>query len=305
VGARPIWFVYTLVEPRSSKTVPLQDITGIDHAVVAVSDLDRAAAAWRQLGFTLSPRGTHSARMGTGNHTIMLGSDYIELVGVVAATELNAPTRAFLARTGGGIERIAFTTTDAASGAATIRARGHEPIGPTDFERPVVMPDGSQSAAKFSTYQWPADEAPGGVRLFACQHKTRDTVWIPELQNHANTARAIEHVLIMSPEPVADAVRLAGMIDGEVRNGADGTFAVPSGADRADFVFMTRGQLAGKYPCVALDGLPDRGGAALVLKVADLAAAERAVADAGGRSGSSVVVPPAAANGVLLAFVAG
>ncbi len=282
----------------------LKNIIGIDHAVVVVKDLDGAAANWKRLGFTVSPRGTHSAKMGSGNYTIMLGTDYIELLGVLAATDHNAPSRAFLERTGGGIERVAFTTSDAAAGAAEIRARGYAPIGPTDFERPVTMPDGTQSAAKFSTYQWPVDEAPAGLRIFACQHKTRHTVWIPELQKHANTAKAIAHVVAVSPDPKADAAHLAKMIDGELRNGADGGFAVPSGPDRADFVFVTRDQLAGKYPGVSLSGLPERGGAALVLKVADLAAAETAVGAIGVKSAKAIVVPPAAANGVLLAFVA-
>ena len=79
----------------------------------------------------------------------LLDDDYIELLGVLTQTELNAPSRAFLARTGGGIERIAFTTLDAAAGAEEIRARGYQPIGPTDFERPVTLPGDRQSQAKF------------------------------------------------------------------------------------------------------------------------------------------------------------
>jgi hypothetical protein len=285
--------------------VTLKNIIGIDHAVVVVKDLDRAADDWKRLGFTVSPRGTHSAKMGSGNTTIMLGSDYIELLGVLVETDHNAPTRAFLARTGGGIERVAFTTTDAAAGAEEIRARGFEPLGPIDFERPVTMPDGSQSAARFRVFQWPVDEAPGGLRIFACQHKTRETVWIPQLQKHANTAKDIERVIIVSPTPEADAQHLARMIDGEVLNGSDAAFLVPSGSDRADFAFMTRDQLARQFPGVSLAGLPERGGAALVLLADDLAAVEKAVGAVGVRSASAIVVPPAAANGVMLAFVAG
>lgn len=283
----------------------LKNIIGIDHAVVVVKDLDRAAENWKRLGFTVSPRGTHSTKMGSGNYTIMLGSDYIELLGVLVETDHNAPTRTFLARTGGGIERVAFTTLDAAAGAEEIRARGFEPLGPTDFERPVTMPDGTQSAAKFRVFQWPVDEAPGGLRIFACQHKTRETVWIPELQKHANTAKGIDRVIIVSPRPEADAQHLARMIDGEVRGGSNGAFLVPSGSDRADFAFMTRYQLAQQLPGVSLSGLPERGGAALVLRAGDLAAAEKAAGAVGLRSGSAIVVPPAAANGVMLAFVAG
>ena len=52
--------------------VALKNVIGIDHAVVMVRDLDKAAENWKRLGFTVSPRGTHSAHMGSGNYTIML-----------------------------------------------------------------------------------------------------------------------------------------------------------------------------------------------------------------------------------------
>src|ERR1700753_4084378 len=102
----------------SHAKMSLKNIIGVDHAVIVVGDLDAAAQNWKQLGFTMSPRG---AKMGTGNYTIMLGDDYLELMGVLGETEHNAPTRAFLARSGGGIERVAFTTLDAAAGAEEIR----------------------------------------------------------------------------------------------------------------------------------------------------------------------------------------
>jgi Glyoxalase-like domain len=303
-GSRPICFVYTGDKLQGSESVALKNIIGIDHAVVVVKDLDGASENWKRLGFTVSPRGTHSAKMGSGNYTIMLGSDYIELLGVLVETDHNTPTRAFLARTGGGIERVAFTTLDAAAGAEEIRTRGFEPLGPTDFERPVTMPDGSHSAAKFSVFQWPVDEAPGGVRIFACQHKTRETVWIPQLQKHANAAEGIARVILVTPTPQGDAQHLARMIDGEVLSQPDEVFVVPSGSDRADFAFVTSDQLARQFPGVSLAGLPERGGAALVLRTDDLTAAEKAVGAVGVKSGSAIVVPPAAANGVLLAFVA-
>jgi catechol 2,3-dioxygenase-like lactoylglutathione lyase family enzyme len=284
--------------------VTLKNIIGIDHAVVVVRDLDKAAETWKRLGFTVSPRGTHSAKMGTGNYTIMLGPDYVELLGVLAETEHNAPTRAFLARRGEGIERVAFTTNDAAAGAEEIRARGYAALGPTDFGRPVSLPDGRQGEAKFTTFQWPVDETPGGLRIFACQHHTRETVWIPELQKHANTASRLKRLIVVSTAPEKDARHMVRMIDGEIRPAADGGFVVPSGSGRADFVFLAREQLGRQYPDVSPAGLPDQG-AALVFVADDLAAAARAIGPAGVRAGAGVIVPPAAANGVLLAFVAG
>ncbi|WP_375307591.1 VOC family protein [Bradyrhizobium sp. A11] len=283
----------------------LKNVIGVDHAVIMVKDLDKAAENYRRLGFTVSPRGTHSAHIGTGNYTIMFDPDYMELLGVLAATEHNVPARAFLDKRGEGIERIAFTAVDSAAGAEEIRARGLTPIGPTDFERPVTLPNGTVSAAKFRTFMWPTAEAPGGVRIFACQHKTRETVWIPELMRHANAAKRIKQVLIATPEPAQDAAHLGRLIDREPKAEPDGAMTVPSGGDRADFVYLTLEQLEKRYPGVPLAGLVERGGAALVLVSGDLAATEKALGSAAVRSGPAVCVPPAKANGTLLAFVAG
>ncbi|MGY4308633.1 catechol 2,3-dioxygenase-like lactoylglutathione lyase family enzyme [Bradyrhizobium sp. USDA 4369] len=282
----------------------LKNVIGIDHAVVVVKDLDAAAETWKRLGFTLSPRGTHSAKMGSGNYTIMLDPDYIELLGILAETDHNVPTRNFLAQRGEGIERIAFTAIDSAAGAEEIRAKGFEPIGPIDFERPVPLPDGTISAARFRVFQWPVAEAPGGLRVFACQHKTRETVWIPELMRHANGAKQLKQALIVTPAPAKDAAHLSRLIDREGRTESDGAVTVTSGGDRADFVFLTQDQLGARYPGVSLSGLPERGGAGLVLVSHDLAATEKALGAAAVHSGTSLVVPPAAATGTLLAFVA-
>jgi len=284
--------------------VALNNVIGIDHAVIMVKDLDNAAETWRRLGFTISPRGTHSAHMGSGNYTIMLDPDYMELLGVLNPTEHNAPARAFLDKRGEGIERIAFTAVDSTAGAEEIGARGYPPVGPIDFERPVTMPNGSLSAAKFRVFQWPVAEAPGGVRIFACQHKTRETVWIPELMRHANAAKRLTQVLIVTPDPAGDAAHLSRMIDREPRSDTDGAVTVPSGGDRADFVFLTRDQLGRRYPEVSLAGLPERGGAGLVLASGDLAATATALGSAAIRSAGAVCVAPSQATGTLLAFVA-
>jgi Glyoxalase-like domain len=288
---------------RETSSVALSNVIGIDHAVVMVKDLDKAAETWKHLGFTISPRGTHSAHMGSGNTTIMLDPDYMELLGVLTPTDYNAPARTFLDKRGEGIERIAFTAIDSTAGAEEIRARGYAAIGPIDFERPVTLPDGRLSAAKFRVFQWPVTEAPGGVRIFACQHKTRETVWIPELMRHANAAKRLKQVLIVTPDPVADAAHLTRMIDREARSDTDGAVAVPSGGDRADFVFLTRDQLARRYPGVPLAGLPERGGAGLVLASSDLAATATALGPAAIRSGGGLCVPPSQATGTLLTFV--
>ena len=55
-------------------------LQGLDHVVLRVDDLDRAAEDYRRLGFTLTARGTHST--GSQNHCAMFGFDSLELVWV-------------------------------------------------------------------------------------------------------------------------------------------------------------------------------------------------------------------------------
>ncbi|MFM9847858.1 MAG: VOC family protein [Hyphomicrobiaceae bacterium] len=279
----------------------LKSIVGLDHVVILARSLDAAAESWRALGFTVAPRGTHTAAMGTANHTIMLAEDYIELIGVVADTERNAPTREFLKTRGEGIERSAFTTTSAADGVAEIAARGLAGTGPFDFGRPVDLPDGRKTEAKFRTFLWPPNDRPGGMRIFACEHLTRDAVWFPELTRHANTATRIDRVELVSASPKDAAGHMSRLIDQPVTTDDDGAFRVASGGKRGDFVFLDRATLEKRHPGVPLDGLPQEGGVTLALRVANMDAAKSAV---GGRGVTTkpgtITVAPKYANGVIL-----
>src|ERR1041384_7063106 len=257
------------------RAMPLNHILGADHVVVTVRDLDAAAAQWRKLGFTLSPRGTHSPQMGSGNYTIMFGEDYLELLGVLHETEQIKPTREFL-KNREGIERTAFTTDDAAAGAADLSARGLVPLGPVHFGRPVDLPNGGKSEAKFNVFRWPLSESPGGMRIFACQHLTRNTVWIPELQKHANGASRIVTIEILATDPKAAAEHMSRLIDQPVSS-ADGAFRVHSGGKRADFVFYDAAGFAKRYPDAVRAGAASDGAAALVIGTRDLAAAAKAL----------------------------
>src|SRR6476620_4582345 len=55
----------------------------IDHVVLAVQDLDRAALSYQELGFTLTPRAAHEDRMGTSNRLAQFsGKNFVELLEV-------------------------------------------------------------------------------------------------------------------------------------------------------------------------------------------------------------------------------
>jgi len=243
----------------------LPSLKGLDHLVVAVRDLDAAAAEWAALGFTLSPRGLHSAHVGSANHTMMFGEDYLELLTVLVPQPHNQALRNFLARRE-GLERAAFHTTDAAAGAEALRALGIDATGPLHFGRPVPMPDGTEAEARFSVFRWPPSCYPGGLGIFACQHHTPDAVWVPSLRKHANGVTRIRRALAATDDPAGAAARLAAAIDGTP--GQDGPFhIVATGPGRAEIAFAPREEIARLAHCEA-NAIPQEGGAAIVLATA-------------------------------------
>jgi catechol 2,3-dioxygenase-like lactoylglutathione lyase family enzyme len=274
-------------------------ILGLDHVVVAVRNLDAAEAAWKRLGFTVSPRGTHSAYLGSANHTIVFGDDYIELLGIIKETEHNQPTVTFL-KGREGIERTAFATDNAAAGVAELKARGLEGAGPLSFGRPVDLPRGGRSEAKFNIFTWPLNQAPAGLRIFACQHLTRDKVWIPELQKHANGAQRLVRVEIVARAPKDAAAQLSRMIDQPVELAGDG-FRVASGGRSAVFEFYDTTALARRYPDTVRNGAVKDGAVAIAIATDDLAKARTLPGAAA--HGGAVSLPAASATGVIISFV--
>src|SRR6266516_500162 len=81
-------------------------LLSIDHIVIAVADLDDAAAELeRSVGLRADDGGRHAA-LGTANRLAWFGDSYVELVTVAdpaaASTSwLGAPTQAALERAGG------------------------------------------------------------------------------------------------------------------------------------------------------------------------------------------------------------
>ena len=279
----------------------LKHILGLDHVVVTVRDLDAAAEQWRGLGFTVSPRGTHSPILGTGNYTIMFGDDYVELLGILTETEQNQPTRDYLAKRE-GLERAAFTTDDAAAGAEELKSRGFPALGPIHFGRPVELPGGGTGEARFNVFRWPLEEQPGGLRIFACQHLTRETVWIPELQSHANGASRLVRLEVLAADPKAAAEHLARLIDEPARTDRDG-WLVPSGGKRADVLFYDAAGSARRYPQAVREGAAPEGAVALVVASDNLDGAKVALGRHAVAHDGAVSVAASAANGIVLSFV--
>ena len=281
-------------------------VLGIDHVFLLVNDLDASAARFRRLGFTLSPRGLHSAEKGTANYTLIFEHDYCELLGVITETPDNRLQREILAEDGEGLRAVACRIDDAREARKALAALGISAGPVSEFSRPLPLPGGASGIAAFAAVDLALDEAPSGY-MFLCQHKTPDMVWRPELQAHANGARALAGIVTMANDTETLARRFARLFAaGQVR-AIPGGHAVETGADSARILCLTPAAAAARYDDRAVADTPPRGYAALQIAVADIDVTRQVLEQAGvavqrGPAGS-VWVGPAEACGTVLEFL--
>lgn len=281
-------------------------VKGVDHVFLLTGDLDRSAALYERLGFTLSPRGLHSLAKGTGNHTIVFRDDYFELLGIVTPVEGNAARRETLKREGDSLQAIACRIEDARAAKAALSDIGLKTGPIADFERPVDLPGGGTAPAAFSTLPF-ADEHVPFAHVFMCQHKTRDTVWIPELMRHPNRASGILRIYAQSPEPETDAARLARLFAEGGVSPAPGGAEVETGPNSAKIVLLTADAIAARFPGMDLGVRPARALAGLSLRSDDMEETARALAANDvptTKTQTGVAVAPALCAGAIVEFAA-
>jgi catechol 2,3-dioxygenase-like lactoylglutathione lyase family enzyme len=185
----------------------MQHVLGLDHVIILVRDLDDADARMAKLGFRPTPRGYHSAHMGTANATVMLrNGTYFETLTVTHDTPANEATRAVLAEREGPFG-LAFKTDDAQGAAAEFAAAGIAEGAALDFVRPVELTGGARDA-RFTVARTRADATPG-VMLFVCQHHTPDLVWREDYLHQPNDALGLAEVIGVADDlgPIEEAYR--------------------------------------------------------------------------------------------------
>ena len=235
-------------------------LQGIDHAVILVRDLGKAQKSYARMGFTLTPRGFHT--LGSQNHCLMFGRDYVELLAVPKPHPAMRYFTDFLAQ-GEGLGALALATDDAGGMYAELAADGIAADTPLDFSRPVE----GLGEARFRIVQLPPDASPG-CRMFACQHFTRDIVWRPEFQGHANGATQIAAVAVVVEDTGRAASAYANLFGARPQEIDEGLL-VQTGS--APIALASRWKLGHRLHGV---GLPLRARpmvAALFIRVADRA----------------------------------
>jgi len=233
-------------------------VRGLDHVVVLVRDLDRARDTYGRLGFTLTPRGYHS--LGSQNHCIMFGRDYIELMAVPKPHPAIQYFSDFLA-SGEGLGAIALATDDADGAHAELARAGIAAEAPLALSRPV----GHLGDARFRLVQLAPAQTPG-FRTFLCQHYTREIVWRPEHQAHAIGAREIASIAVVAK----DARCYAAVFD-EKPCRTEAGLLLDTGS--APILFSSAEKIGKRLEGASLPQLAPPFAAALYIKVIDRAAA--------------------------------
>lgn len=264
----------------------MSPITRLDHIVIAVKNLDAAAATYRKLGFTLTPRGLHEGK-GTGNHCIMFASTYIELLGIVDETGARGRLAERVNARGEGGIAIAYGADDANKTYGTLRAAGIEAEPPSDLSRPLDL-DGKREMVRFRNIMLPKLALPETMQ-FVCTHLTPElTRARHEWQLHPNGATGVAQVIIAQDSPANAHAELAA-----------------AKVDNAILVVDTRAAIEEHVGAAALAGAPQTGIVGLAIRVneVDAAVAMLDMARIPHREARHrIIVPASAAHGVFIEF---
>ncbi len=290
--------------PKNTKTMalhvpPTPGISGLDHAVVAVRDLDAAHKTYARMGFKLAPKGEHST--GSTNHNIMFEKDYLELLNVPNSNPLQSYFFEFLQQAE-GLAGLALAGTDLAAAYKALHQKGFDPTRPADFSRPVTQ--GSQKGiAKFALTNISSYTTPG-AHWFICQHLTRELVWLPELQKHPNGATGIAAVAFVA-DNVAYVSGVYSKLFGKLPERIEEGMKIETGG--TPVAICTRVALQQKLPGLELPHrLTGPRAAALFIRVKDRQVAFKTLRDGGFSPrklpDGSCALDASAAHGVTLVF---
>ena len=281
---------------------------GIDHLVIAVRDLDMAAALYERLGFQVGARNRHP--WGTENRLIQFERSFIELIALgegggipphrPRAFSFGAFVRDYLGRRE-GLALLALGSDDAQADAAFFVGSGVGDFEPFSFRRGARRPDGSETEVAF-TLAFAADPRAPDAGFFVCQHHYPDNFWNRALQEHANGAEGIAAVVLSAEEPQAHRSFLERFAGAPARLPRGSDISLPLDGARLDVT--TPDDAAELYGSVEAD--PHRAEfVAFAVRVPDMRALAHRLDAAGvpyGWFGSRLVVPASVARGVAIAF---
>lgn len=184
-------------------------ITGIDHIVIMVSDLEQAAREWGDLGFTVVPGGKHPR--GTHNALITFEDGaYLELI-AFWEPDYDAHKWHRFKDSGIGLIDHALGSSDLAREVAAVTARGVAYDGPHPGAR--SRPDGVELAWRTAQPAGRDDHA----LPFLIDDVTDRALRVPggDQARHKNGVRGVDSLQIVVEDVDAAAAAYAKVIDSE------------------------------------------------------------------------------------------
>ena len=274
-----------------------------DHLVLAVRDLDAAAALYARLGFQVGRRNVHP--WGTENHIVQLDGTFLELIST--GERFDAASGGVFARDlsrflihGEGAAMLVLRSTDADADAAEFAKAGIGQ-GRFDFGRKGLDGQGREADLAFRLAFAQAKLMPE-TTFFACQQTHPAAFWSKAAQVHPNAATALSTVVMQADGP-SDHAEFLSAFTGQREMLATSLGLEVSVAPGQTIEVLTPVALAFRYG----QGVarPQARIAAFRVTVGDLAATRAALAGAGVvliEKPGMVVVPASEAMGVAVAF---
>ena len=174
-------------------------ITGIDHPVCGVRDLDAAKASFEKLGFALSHRRQFQS-WGNANHAVLFPHSFIELIGIVDAAKFTTPgLKEFLAE-GEGIMGVTLCTNDVRAARERLVRNGFDPSDLNETAIDLLLPEGPLEQ-RFRWVKLAADKTPDMYFFLMTALTPENRAPRPEYLHHANTATGIKALSVVVEDP--------------------------------------------------------------------------------------------------------
>lgn len=180
----------------------------LDHLVILVDDLDQAVADYTQLGFQVTPGGTHADGLTRNALIVFRDGTYLELITFVDSDDTRENTwswRQYLQQ-GGGLIDYCAASDDLAADVAALRAAGLDAADPVDGGR--TRPDGVALRWRSSRIGQSDRELP-----FLIEDVTPRSLRVPsgDAAEHPNGAIGIEQLIVHVADLAATARQFAAM----------------------------------------------------------------------------------------------
>jgi len=277
-------------------TVSDAPITGLDHVIIAVNDLDAEHARAKKLGFTTTEITPHVG-WGTANTCLMFQGldgqgDYVEILGIRDPNVGTNGLAEHLEEQGEGLLSLALKG-EAQKATEAFEAQGITHFGIESLHRDVQVVPGMAQRASFKLVR-PQRGPFSPIPLFVCEHLNSNVVWADRFLTHANGTIGIRAVQIMMSEDQNLGAGYEALLSGAFSGSSNG----PIGADLEFYTAADWVQMFGDIEATE----------ALVYQVADLSETGAFLARSGlnfrpataGYRG--YIVSPVDASGVYVVF---